>query len=236
MRIVTSLAVAPLLATEIVTSQNTTQATQNTPSPTVKDIFFHPQGVGQSSSWGQRTLTPEQIQNITPEQLAERERRMKMANAGVEAGVQGANAVGGILPTGGPEEILPQMIISESVERIVDAKTTAPQTQTREPKANDPKTAPAQPGTDSAPKTEPTPYVPVKQRDIGAKLNPNYVDPFDVPSTEKPRFWPEGPKPKTAPVPDPKKKVSIKITLSPDNKVPLDPKQVQLKTSNLPKK
>jgi hypothetical protein len=232
MRIVLGLSVAPLQATEIITNQNTIQ---NSPSPTLKDILFHERGVGQSSFLGQRTLTPDQIQKITPEELAERERRMKMANAGVEAGVQGANAVGGILPTGGPGEILPQMIISETVERVVDAKTTAPPTQTRDPKANDPKNPP-QSGTDPAPKTEPTPYVPVKQRDIGAKLNPNYIGPFIDPSTEKPRFWPEGPQPKPAPAKDPNKKVKIKITLSPDNRVPLDARQVQLKTSSFVKK
>jgi hypothetical protein len=235
MRIVLGLTVAPILANEVVTEQSGSKlqviTQDNKPSPSVKDIFFHQQGVGQSSSLGQRMLTPDQIQNITPEELAERERRMKMANAGVEAGVQGANAVGGILPTNGPEAILPGLIVGETVERVVDAKTAPPKntpaTETRNSTPEKPATQP-----ETTPASNPKPQ-PVPQRDIGVRLNPNYVDPFYVDPAwlQKPGTAPEGPKPKPLTT-EPKKKGSIRIELVPDKKN-VTPQNVQLKARNL---
>jgi hypothetical protein len=212
-----------------------TPVTQQSNNSIVKDIFFHPNGIGQRSNIGHRLYTPDQVQNMSKEELIDRERQQQRANAGIEAMKEGANAVSNILPTGEVVGIAPQIAISEGVERIVDANTKAPQTQTRDPKpaeSTKPTTEPQ--ASDSDPKTQPEPYYPPRQRDIGAKMNPNYRGNFDdYGPTEKPRFWPEGPQPKPSPTKDPKMKVSIKITVSPDNRVPLDAKQVQLKTNTV---
>jgi hypothetical protein len=213
-----------------------TPTTPQSNNSIVKDIFFHPNGIGQRSNIGHRYYSPDQVQNMSKEELIDRETQQKRANAGMEAMKEGANAIGNILPTGEVVTIVPQIVISEGVERIVDANTKAPQTQTRDPKPAEPAkpTEPQPSGSD--PTTQPEPYYPPRQRDIGAKLNPNYRGNFDDHGpTDKPRFWPEGSQPKPAPVQDPKMKVRVKITVSPDNKVPLDAKQIHIKI-NGPKK
>ncbi len=234
MRILFNLSVAPILASELVASPQSAPKTQDNPSNNsiIKDIFWHPNGIGQRSSIGNRMFTPEQIQNMTPEQLEDWQKQQKRANAGMEAMKETANSVGNLLPTSEVVTIIPQIVISEGVERIVDANTKAPaQPPAQGKKEAESKTPSTESGSvgDTVPRTQPNPP---QQDKSGLKLNPDYRGNFDDHGpTEKPRFWPEGPVQKPSTPKDPKKKVSIKITLSPDKN--LQQQQIQLKARGL---
>lgn len=175
----------------------------------LKDMLWHPKGIGQSSSWGKRYISPDEIQNMTPEQMAEMERRKKMADAGTKAGTMGAGTVGGLLPTGSAGEAAATTLISETVDHVVETNTTAPK---EAPPTTEKTDSPA--GTsatqtspqDPKPQTTPPSVQPVPQRDLGVRLNPNYMGIIDPEATEK--------TPTPAPNPQPKPKGSIKVTLS----------------------
>ena len=129
---------------------------------------------------------------MTPQELEDWQKQQKRTNAGMEAMKETANSVGNLLPTSRVGELIPQIVISEGVERIVDANTTAPtQPPAQGTKEPDTKAPSAESGNvgDTVPRTQPKPP---QQDKSGLKLNPDYRGNFgDYGPTEKPRFWPE---------------------------------------------
>lgn len=124
---------------------------------TLRDMLWHPRGIGQSSSVGKRYYTPDEIQEMTPEKLAEDERRKKMADAGLRAAAEGASAASGLLPANQGSAIsgAATTVISDQVDRAVTRGSTVPNDEPADPtQPTPPKDQPtARPGNTTAPPT-----------------------------------------------------------------------------------
>ncbi len=181
-------------------------------NPTLGDFFFHEKGIGQRSDFSRRTYTPTEIQNVTPEELAQEEAQRRRANAGAKAATTAVDAIGQILPTnkGGAISGAAGEVISAVSDKLGDKTEELP------PQAEKPTEIP-QTGKTESRNVEPqedkpsVPEEPKKKEDkSGLRMNPDYIGQFeniDPESLTKP--------PKKGPTPKPNLEGPVRIKVGP---------------------
>ena len=85
----------------------------------LKDLFFDPKGIGQNSSFSRRsaTLSPEEILEITPEELEKQQALEKQCDAAAEAGFGTAGTAAGGL---NPAEAITGLVVGETATAAAD--------------------------------------------------------------------------------------------------------------------